>query len=85
MLTQRALGRQAAQQLIQRLGPNPLVSLSASKSYRVTSRIIFDSGQRVTSEVVIFILDSSTEPYRVLSWRDSSDDPATDDRAGRTR
>ena len=73
MLAQRALGREAAQQLIARLGPNPLASLNASKSYRVNSHIVFDSGQRVTSEVVIFILDNGPEPYRVLTWRDDID------------
>ena len=45
-----------------------------SKALRVTARIAFDSGQRVTTEAVIFILDSGTEPYRVLTWRDDIDD-----------
>ena len=45
-----------------------------SKAIRVTARIAFDSGQRMTTEAVIFILDSGTEPYRVLTWRDDVDD-----------
>ncbi len=41
---------------------------------RVTARIAFDSGQRMTSEAVIFLLDSGVEPYRILTWRDDIDD-----------
>jgi len=46
-------------------------------------RIVFDDGQRMSADIVIFILDNGTEPYRVLSWRDSSDDPAPDERPRR--
>jgi general secretion pathway protein K len=46
----------------------------ASKTLRVTARIAFDSGQRMTSEAVIFLLDSGTEPYRILTWHDDMDD-----------
>jgi general secretion pathway protein K len=74
ILMQRGLGRQIAEQLVARLGPTPLGTLSGSKAVRVTANIAFDSGQRVTSEVVIFILDSGTDPYRVLTWRDDIDD-----------
>jgi len=73
VLVQRTLGPNAAEQLVARLGQGALGSLSSSKSYRVTSRITFDSGRRVTSEVVIFMLDSGVEPYRVLTWRDYID------------
>ena len=40
----------------------------------MTARITFDSGQRMTTEAVIFVLDSGTEPYRVLTWRDDADE-----------
>jgi general secretion pathway protein K len=73
VLVQRALGREAAQQLVERLGTGSLASLGGSKAFRVTSQIRFDSGQRVTSEVVIFILDNGPDPYRVLTWRDDID------------
>jgi len=73
VLVQRALGREAAQQLVERLGQGAGASLSGSKSFRITSHITFDSGQRVTSEAVIFILDNGPEPYRVLTWRDDVD------------
>src|SRR4051794_10205268 len=66
ILVQRGFGRQVAEQLVARLGPTPLGTLSGSKSMRITANMAFDSGQRVTSEVVIFILDNGADPYRVL-------------------
>ena len=55
-------------------------TISGSKAVRVTARIAFDSGQRVTSEVVIFILDGSGEVYRIMTWRDDLDDAPADQR-----
>ncbi len=53
------------------LGPaQPLATAQGSKAVRVTARIAFDNGQRMRTEIVIFLLDNGTEPYRVLSWRD---------------
>ena len=46
----------------------------------MTSRIAFDSGQRVTSEVVVFILDSGGDVYRIMTWRDDVDDAPADQR-----
>lgn len=81
VLTQRALGRQAGERLIARLGAaQPMVSLAGSKSIRVTARVVFDSGQRVTSEAVIFILDSGNEAYRILTWRDDLDEAPAEPR-----
>jgi general secretion pathway protein K len=48
-------------------------TLTASRSYRVTINIDFDSGRRTAAEVVILLLDEGEEPYRVLSWRNASD------------
>jgi general secretion pathway protein K len=48
-----------------------------SKTLRVTARIAFDSGQRMTTEAVIFLLDSGTDPYRILTWHDDMDDTPT--------
>jgi general secretion pathway protein K len=74
ILAQRA-GGQTPQAMLALLGPaQPLGSLSGSKALRVTARIAFDSGQRVTSEAVIFILDNGSDVYRVLTWRDDVDD-----------
>ena len=80
ILVQRGLGRKVAEQLVARLGPTPLGTLSGSKSIRITANITFDSGQRVTSEVVIFILDNGIDPYRVLTWRDDIDDQPAEPR-----
>jgi general secretion pathway protein K len=86
ILAQREAEPQNAQKLAALLGPaQPLATAQGSKAVRVTPRITFDDGQRMSADIVIFILDNGTEPYRVLSWRDSSDDSATDDRPGRTR
>ncbi len=64
-----------------RLDPRALVglaggeaaTLAASKAYRMTVTIDFDSGRRSASEVVILLLDEGDEPYRVLSWRNAAD------------
>ncbi len=57
------------------LGPaQNFATIQGNKALRVTTRIAFDSGQRMTTEAVVFVLDSGTEPYRVLTWRDDIDD-----------
>ena len=82
ILVRRAQGgRQNAEQILALLGPGQqLAAISGSKAIRVTSRIVFDSGQRVTSEVVIFILDGSGDAYRIMTWRDDLDDAPGDQR-----
>ena len=85
VLAQREAEPQNAAGLIALLGPaRPLATGQGSKAVRITPRIVFDDGQRMSADIVIFLLDTGNEPYRVLSWRDSSDDPATDERP-RTR
>src|SRR5947207_6354134 len=75
LLVQREAGPQNAQGLLAMLGAaQTLANTQSSKALRVTARIAFDSGQRMTTEAVIFILDSGTEPYRILTWRDDMDD-----------
>jgi len=51
------------------------VTTEGSKAIRVTVRMIFGSGRKMTSEAVILI-DSGSEPYRVLSWQDDTDPEA---------
>lgn len=51
----------------------PGATLEASKAYRMTVAIDFDSGRRTGAEVVILLLEEGDEPYRVLSWRNDSD------------
>ncbi|MEA2928334.1 MAG: ral secretion pathway protein [Hyphomicrobiales bacterium] len=81
ILAQRQAEPQNVQKLAALLGPaQPLATGHGSKAVRVTPQIVFDDGQRMSADIVIFILDNGTEPYRVLSWRDSSDDPLPDER-----
>ena len=35
----------------------------------------------MNSEVVILLVESGAEPYRILSWRDDPDDGLADERA----
>jgi len=56
-------------------------TLAASKAYRITVVIDFDSGRRSVSEVVILLLDEGDEPYRVLSWRNAADGGTAPQRA----
>jgi general secretion pathway protein K len=75
VLVQRQAGQQNTQGLLAMLGAaQTLANTQGSKSLRVTARIAFDSGQRMTTEAVIFLLDNGTEPYRILTWRDDMDD-----------
>jgi general secretion pathway protein K len=84
VLVQREAGPQNAEGLLAMLGPaQTLANTQSSKALRVTARIAFDSGQRMTTEAVIFILDSGTEPYRILTWRDDMDDTPGTRVAGR--
>jgi len=81
MLAQRQAEPQNVQKLAALLGPaQPLATGQGSKAVRVTPQIVFDDGQRMSADIVIFLFDNGSEPYRVLSWRDSSDDPVPDER-----
>ena len=80
VLTERAGGMRNAPRVLAMLGAaQTLGNAQGSKAVRVTARTAFDSGQRVTTEAVIFILDSGTDAYRVLTWRHDIDD-APDER-----
>jgi general secretion pathway protein K len=78
LLVQRARAPrdpQATDALLAMLGPGrTLANALDSKTLRVTAQVAFDSGQRMNTEAVIFIIDNGTEPYRVLTWRDDMDD-----------
>jgi len=78
ILVQRAAApqnEQTSQALLAMLGAGQtFASAQGSKSLRVTARIAFDSGQRMATEAVIFLLDSGTDPYRILTWHDDMDD-----------
>ena len=62
------------QNLTAALGPAAaLVTITPSKAARVGVRVDFENGRQMRSEVVVLLLDSGTEPYGVLSWRDLDD------------
>ena len=48
-------------------------TLSGSRAYRVAIEAELPDGRRSAAEVVILLLESGDEPYRVLSWRNASD------------
>jgi general secretion pathway protein K len=48
-------------------------TLAGSRAYRMTVKTEFGNGRRSAAEVVILLLESGDEPYRVLSWRNASD------------
>jgi general secretion pathway protein K len=75
VLNERAAGPRNAQRVLAMLGAAQVLGgARGGKTFRVTARTAFDSGQRVTTEAVIFILDSGSDAYRVLTWRHDIDD-----------
>jgi len=81
ILVQRQAAPQNRQALLQLLGPaQSQATIEGSKGTRVKVRVDFDNGRRIGSEAVILILEEGNEPYRVLSWRDETDDPPPDER-----
>ena len=48
-------------------------TLAGSRAYRITVEAEMPDGRRNSAEVVILLLESGGEPYRVLSWRNASD------------
>lgn len=53
------------------------VTLGPSRANRVTVDVQFQSGRRIRSQAVIFLMPRDDNPYRVLSWR--NDVPWDDD------
>lgn len=81
ILAQRQATPQNRQALLDMLGPTQSqATIEGSKATRVKVRVDFDNGRRMSSEVVILILDDAAEPYGVLSWRDELDEPPADER-----
>jgi general secretion pathway protein K len=48
-------------------------TLDGSAAYRIAVDVELPDGRRSGAEVVILLLESGDEPYRVLSWRNASD------------
>jgi general secretion pathway protein K len=55
-------------------------TLAGSRAYRITIGVQSGSGRPSAAEVVILLLESGDEPYRVLSWRNASDGGAAPQR-----
>jgi general secretion pathway protein K len=73
-LAQRSATPQNGQILLSLLGQSSShATVEPTKTMRVTVRVSFDNGRQLSSEVVIFVSENDTEPYRVLSWRDGLD------------
>jgi general secretion pathway protein K len=84
VLAARQAAPQDTEALVASLGAaQALATTQGNKSVRVTARIMFDSGQRMTTEAVIFLTDNGAEPYRILTWRDDIDELNADARATR--
>lgn len=72
VLSQRADPAMDPQSLLGMAGGEG-ATLAGSKAYRLTVGVQSGSGRRSAAEVVILLLESGDEPYRVLSWRNASD------------
>jgi general secretion pathway protein K len=55
-------------------------TLSGSRAYRISIDAELPDGRRSAAEVVVLLLESGAEPYRVLSWRNGSDGSTTPQR-----
>jgi general secretion pathway protein K len=60
------------------LGPAAgFATTDAGNTFRVDVDVALDTGRLMQSEIVIFVDEQDAEPYRVLSWSDVSDMPAS--------
>lgn len=55
-------------------------TLEGSRAYRISVDAELPGGRRSAAEVVVLLLESGAEPYRVLSWRNGSDGSTTPQR-----
>jgi len=56
-------------------------TLAGSHAYRIAVEVELPGGRRSAAEIVILLLESGDEPYRVLSWRNASDGSTAPQRA----
>jgi general secretion pathway protein K len=56
-------------------------TLAGARAYRITVGVELGNGRRGGAEVVILLLESGSEPYRVLSWRNAADGSTAPQRA----
>jgi general secretion pathway protein K len=81
VLSQRADPALDPRSLLGMAGGGEGATLAASRAYRMTIAVESGSGRRSAAEVVILLLESGDEPYRVLSWRNASDGGTAPQRA----
>jgi len=75
-LVQREVAPGNRQALMQWLGPSQrFATIDAGNASRVTVRVAFDNGRRITSEAVILVLAEDSEPFSILSWGDELEEP----------
>ncbi|HUI20244.1 MAG TPA: type II secretion system protein GspK [Methylocella sp.] len=51
------------------------VAVGGRKATRASVRVTLEGGRNINADVVILILATGPEPYRVLAWRDDFDGP----------
>jgi general secretion pathway protein K len=81
VLAQRANPALNPKSLLELTGSAGGAALTGSKAYRITVDVESGGGRRSAAEVVILLLESGNEPYRVLSWRNASDGGTAPQRA----
>ena len=59
--------------LLVRMAGGEGATLSGSRAYRISVDAELPDGRRSAAEVVVLLLESGEEPYRVLSWRNGAD------------
>ncbi len=80
VLTQRGDPTVDPQSLIGMAGGEG-ATIAGSKAYRITVDTELPDGRRSGAEVVILLLESGDDPYRVLSWRNAFDGSTTPQKA----
>lgn len=82
ILSQRAVSRQEGRQVMRLLGAaaQSMATTDGSKAFRVRANAVLDNGRRVTAVAVILMMPVAVdEPFRVLSWADSTDGSILDE------
>jgi general secretion pathway protein K len=81
ILSQRGLGRRDGQPVMGLLGgaAQSMIATEPSKAFRVTIQADLENGRRVIATAVILMLIDEDEPFRVLSWTDSTDGSTLDE------
>ena len=81
ILSQRAVSRRDGQAVMRLLGAaaQSMMTTEVGKAVRVTVQADLANGRRVVATAVILMLIGVDEPFRVLSWTDSTDGSTLDE------